>query len=85
MSVLMRSVSGIRGIVGPAFSPDLVVNYVNAFVQVTGATHVVVGRDTRSTGPMIENLVASALNASGAKATLLGISSTPTVEMMVTT
>ena len=83
MSVLMRSVSGIRGIVGPAFSPSLVVNYVNAFVQLTGAKKVVIGRDTRTTGPMIENLVASACSASGAEAVILGIASTPTVEMAV--
>lgn len=83
MSVLMRSVSGIRGIVGPAFSPSLIVNYVNAFVQLTGAKRVVIGRDTRTTGPMIENLVASACSASGAEALILGIASTPTVEMAV--
>ena len=83
MSVLMRSVSGIRGIVGPAFSPSLIVNYVNAFIQLTKAKKVVIGRDTRSTGPMIENLVASACSASGAEAVMLGVASTPTVEMEV--
>lgn len=83
MSVLMRSVSGIRGVVGPTFSPSLVVNYVNAFVQLTKAKKVVIGRDTRTTGPMIENLVASACAASGAEAVVLGIASTPTVEMAV--
>jgi phosphomannomutase len=83
MSVLMRSVSGIRGIVGPAFSPSLIVNYVNAFIQLTGAKKVVVGRDTRPTGLMIENLVASACSASGAEAIMLGVASTPTVEMEV--
>ena len=83
MSALMRSVSGIRGIVGPDFSPALIVNYVNAFVQLTRARKVIVGRDTRPTGPMIENLVASACAASGAEAVLLGIASTPTVEMEV--
>ena len=56
MSVLMRSVSGIRGIIGPAFSPSLVVNYVNAFIQLTGAKKVVVGRDTRPAGFMIEGI-----------------------------
>ena len=83
MSVLMRSVSGIRGIVGPAFSPSLIVNYVNAFVQLTKAKKVIIGRDTRPTGVMIENLVASACAASGAEAVILGIASTPTVEMEV--
>ncbi len=83
MSILMRSVSGIRGIVGPAFSPSLIVNYVNAFVQLTGAKKVIIGRDTRPTGTMIESLVASACAASGAEAVVLGIASTPTVEMEV--
>lgn len=83
MSVLMRSVSGIRGVVGPSFSPSLIVNYVNAFIQLTKAKKVVIGRDTRSTGPMIENLVASACSASGAEAIMLGVASTPTVEMEV--
>ncbi len=83
MSVLMRSVSGIRGIVGPGFSPSLVAEYVNAFVQLTGAKKVVIGRDTRPTGVMVENIVAGACAASGAEPVLTGISSTPTVEMLV--
>lgn len=83
MSVLMRSVSGIRGIVGPDFNPALIANYVNAFVQVTGAKKVVIGRDTRPTGGMVEAIAAAACQASGAEAVMLGIASTPTVEMAV--
>src|SRR4051812_18728605 len=83
MSKLMRSVSGIRGIVGPDFNPVVVSQYVNAFVQLLGAKRVVVGRDTRPTGTMVESCVASALQASGADAVLLGMASTPTVEMAV--
>ncbi len=83
MSVLMRSVSGIRGIVGPGFSPCLVAEYVNAFVQLTGAKKVVIGRDTRPTGVMVENIVAGACAAAGAEPVLTGISSTPTVELLV--
>ena len=83
MSVLMRSVSGIRGIVGPDFNPILITEYVNAFVQLLGAKKVVVGRDTRPSGSMVEGCVAAALQASGADVVLLGIASTPTVEMAV--
>lgn len=79
----MRSVSGIRGIVGPDFNPALIANYVNAFVQITGARKVVIGRDTRPTGAMVEGIVAAACQASGAEAVLLGMASTPTVEMAV--
>ena len=83
MSKLMRSVSGIRGIVGPDFNPILVAGYVNAFVQLLRAKKVVVGRDTRPTGSMVESCVAAALQASGADAVMLGVASTPTVEMEV--
>ena len=83
MSKLMRSVSGIRGIVGPDFNPILIAGYVNAFVQLLGAKKVVVGRDTRPTGVMVESCVVAALQASGADAVMLGIASTPTVEMEV--
>ncbi len=83
MSVLMRSVSGIRGIVGPAFNPSLIAQYVNAFVQITGAKKVVIGRDTRPTGAMVEAIAAAACQASGAEAVMLGVASTPTVEMAV--
>ncbi len=83
MSGLMRSVSGIRGIVGDSLTPPLVLNYVNAFLQITKASKVVIGRDTRSSGSMLENLVVQGCAASGVKAIVLGISSTPTVEMMV--
>jgi phosphomannomutase len=83
MSVLMRSVSGIRGIVGPDFNPALIAHYVNAFVQITGARKVVIGRDTRPTGAMVEGIVAAACQASGAEAVMLGMASTPTVEVAV--
>ncbi len=83
MSKLMRSVSGIRGIVGPDFNPIVISRYVNAFVQLLGAKKVVVGRDTRPTGTMVEGCVTAALQASGADAVMLGIATTPTVEMEV--
>jgi phosphomannomutase len=83
MSVLMRSVSGIRGIVGDSLTPPVILNYLNGFLQVTGASRVVVGRDTRSTGKMIEDLVVQGCMASGVEAVILGVASTPTVEMMV--
>ncbi|MCD6024676.1 MAG: putative phosphomannomutase [Fibrobacteria bacterium] len=83
MSKLMRSVSGIRGIVGPDFNPILIAGYVNAFVQLLNAKRVVVGRDTRPTGTLVEHCVVSALQASGADVVMVGIASTPTVEMEV--
>src|SRR5690606_2186457 len=83
MSKLMRSVSGIRGIVGPDFNPLVIAKYVNAFVRLLEARKVVVGRDTRPTGAMVEGAVLSALQAAGADAICLGVATTPTVEMEV--
>ncbi len=83
MSVLMRSVSGIRGIVGPDFNPILIAEYINGFAQLLGAKKVVVGRDTRPSGTMVEQCVIAALQASGVNVILVGIASTPTVEMEV--
>ena len=79
----MRSVSGIRGIVGPDFNPVVIAKYVNAFTRLLGAKKVVVGRDTRPTGAMVEGAVLAALQASGADAICVGVATTPTVEMEV--
>jgi len=79
----MRSVSGIRGIVGESLTPDVVVRYVKAFLEVTGARSVVLGRDTRPTGDALEQLVAGICRFAGVDVIHLGVATTPTVEVMV--
>ena len=49
MSKLMRSISGIRGIVGDTLTPLGLRSHVCAFLQITGAKRVVIGRDSRPT------------------------------------
>ena len=83
MSVLMRSVSGIRGIVGESLTPILLLQYVNAFLQLTQAKKVIIGRDSRISGPLLEQVVAQGCAAYGAEAVVLGLATTPTVELMV--
>ncbi len=80
---LMISISGIRGIVGHALTPDKIVEFTSAFARFTGAGRIVIGRDTRISGPMVNHLVIGALMASGCDVIDLGIVSTPTVEIMV--
>jgi len=82
-SVLMRSVSGIRGIVGEGLTPESLVSHVNSFAQAVGRGKVLVGRDTRDSGPAVEELVCAILAFSGCDAVKLGIATTPTVEMAV--
>ena len=53
MSKLMRSVSGIRGIVGDSLTPTTLLSHVKAFLEITKAKKIVIGRDSRPTGEAI--------------------------------
>lgn len=83
MAPLMVSVSGVRGTIGDSLHPELIVRYVQAFAQLVGPGTVVVGRDSRLSGEMVESLVSGALLASGCGVCRLGITTTPTCEVMV--
>ena len=61
MSKLMRSISGIRGIVGDTLTPQVLKSHVSAFLQITKAKRVVIGRDSRPTGDAISQLAARKL------------------------
>jgi phosphomannomutase len=90
---LIRSISGIRGTIGgkpsTGLTPPDIVLFVTAFVNLmrerTGKERirVVVGRDARISGPMVNHLVTGTIQACGADVFDLGLSTTPTVEMAV--
>ena len=92
---LMLSVSGLRGVVGRSLLPQTAARYAAALGQwfqeqrstdagadPAAATHVVVGRDSRPSGPMLELAVVSGLMALGCRVTRLGIATTPGVAVM---
>ncbi|HPL16142.1 MAG TPA: phosphoglucosamine mutase [Spirochaetota bacterium] len=81
--VLMKSVSGIRGIVGESVTPDLITRVGSAFAGYCGYGTVVIGRDSRPTGAAIEKGLESALMLSGCTVVNIGIVPTPTVQVMV--
>ncbi|MBD3420567.1 MAG: phosphoglucosamine mutase [Chitinivibrionales bacterium] len=83
MSKLMVSVSGIRGIVGETLTPEVIVTYTAAFATLIDGGKVVVARDSRPTGEMVQHLVAGTLLAAGCEVVSLGIVPTPTTELMV--
>jgi len=85
MSKLMKSVSGIRGVVGAGLSPDLVARFAASFGTLMGGGTVVVGRDSRITGDMVYSAALSGLLASGCDVVRLGVVATPTVQLMVET
>src|SRR5271157_3639991 len=80
---LMKSISGIRGIVGESFTPGLIAAVGSAFAEFCGRGTVVIGRDTRPSGPAIEKGLESALLMSGSSIINIGVVPTPTVQVMV--
>jgi len=82
-STLKVSVSGVRGVVGDSFTPGLVADFAASFGRYVGGGRVVVGRDTRPTGSMIEKSVIAGLLSVGCQPVLIGIAPTPTVQIMV--
>ncbi len=91
---LIKSISGIRGTIGgkpdDGLTPVDIVKYVSAFIRLIRIDEpkkklkVVVGRDARISGEMVNQLVCGTLLSMGADVYDLGLSTTPTVEIAVT-
>ena len=86
---LMLSVSGLRGLVGRSLTPPVAAQYGAAVGHWFRGQkpdsvhpHVVVGRDSRPSGRLIEMAVVAGLMAVGCRVTTLGIVSTPSVAIM---
>lgn len=79
----MIGISGIRGIIGDGLTPQLILNFSQAFGTYLGSGKVVVGRDSRVTGPMVKHAVFAGLLAAGCDVVDMGMCPTPTVQMAV--
>lgn len=80
---LMISVSGIRGIFGSHLTPENLVTFTAAYGTWLGGGAVVVGRDSRVTGQICEDIVCATLQSVGCDVIKTGIVPTPTVAMGV--
>lgn len=91
---LIKSISGIRGTIGgkpgEALTPIDIVKSVSAYAVMVknkfpGKENykVVVGRDARISGQMVDSLVSGTLMACGVSVVNAGLASTPTTEMAV--
>jgi phosphomannomutase len=91
---LIKSISGIRGTIGgvpgEALTPIDIVKFAGAYASwlkkrtPSGKKlHVVIGRDARISGDMVNRLITGSLTGSGIDVTDLGMATTPTVEMAV--
>ena len=90
---LIKSISGIRGTIGGTVGENLTpvdaVKFAAAYgqwlkgVYPSGPYKVVIGRDARPSGDMIQSLVMQTLIGQGIDIIDLGLSTTPTVEVAV--
>lgn len=80
---LMISVSGIRGIYGTDLNPENLARFTAAFGTWAKGGKIVVGRDSRVTGDICEQIVTATLRSVGCHVIKLGIVPTPTVAMGV--
>lgn len=88
---LIKSISGIRGtiggIAGNGLTPIDIVKFTAAYgswvIQNTNIKKIVLGRDARISGDMVNNLVTGTLQGLGIEVIDLGLSTTPTVEIAV--
>ena len=83
MSRLMVSVSGVRGEVGSTLTPQVIEKYTLAFGTFLNGGVVIVGRDSRVSGPFVANIVKGCLMATGCRVIDIGIVPTPTVQMAI--
>ncbi len=79
---LKVGISGVRGIAGETFTPQLAAAFASAFGSYVGRGAVVLGRDTRASGPMFEQAVIAGLQHSGCQPMLAGVVPTPTLLML---
>ncbi len=89
---LIKSISGIRGTIGGFVSENLtpidIVKFITAYSLWQKETNpkaktIVVGRDARPSGKMVENIVVSVFNSLGFDVINIGLATTPTTEFAV--
>ena len=93
---LMVSVSGVRGRVGEALTPEVVSTFAAGFGAWAagkkagdnggrngGAARIVVGRDSRVSGPMFHRAVIAALQSVGCTVLDIGLTTTPSCQLAV--
>jgi phosphoglucosamine mutase len=73
---------GVRGVVGEDLTEDLVERLGIAFARWSGGAAVLVGRDTRGSGPALEEALATGLARGGSASVLGGVLPTPAVALL---
>src|SRR5688572_11611651 len=84
MKPLKIGITGVRGVVGETFTPEVAVGFSQAFGTYLDGGRILICRDTRASGPMVRAAVISGLLASGCEVIDLGISPTPSLQLAIT-
>ncbi len=83
MKPLKIGITGVRGIVGETFTPELAVDFAEAYGTYLDRGRILVCRDTRPSGPMIRSAVLAGLLGAGCDVVDLGICPTPSMQLAV--
>jgi len=96
MNGLIISVSGLRGVVGDSLTPVVTARYVTAFAKYLHSAQaesglpnaglrplVIVGRDGRGSGILLQRVVVASLEASGCDCLIADVAATPTIGVLV--
>jgi phosphoglucosamine mutase len=73
---------GVRGVVGQDLTPDLVERLGRAATLWSGRGRIFVGRDTRASGPELEDALARGIASAGGNAVVAGVLPTPAVALL---
>ena len=84
MKPLKIGITGVRGVVGETFTPEVAVGFSQSFGTYLDGGRILVCRDTRASGPMVRAAVIAGLLAAGCEVIDLGISPTPSLQLAVT-
>ncbi|RKU23679.1 phosphoglucosamine mutase [Candidatus Poribacteria bacterium] len=76
------SVSGVRGEVGTSLDIRVITQFAMAFGTFVGGKTVIVGRDSRTSSPMLRHAVLAGLFATGCHVIDVGLCPTPTILLM---
>jgi len=77
----IRSISGLRATLGNDLTPAVVSDYTLGFASTLPDGTIVVGCDGRPSGGWIESIVVGSLRASGRTVRVLGMATTPTIQL----
>ena len=83
MEPLKIGITGVRGVVGQTLTPELVVRFAEALGSYLDGDRVLVCRDPRPSGPMVQAAVTAGLLSVGCEVVDLGICPTPTLQLAV--